>query len=201
MQPTQQLSPQPYLRRVPPAGSRSSHPHSRKMQYTLGFLVVFASILSSFLLITPTIKFTSDNIFIIATFAAIGVWSLTALYLTMYERPFTLNCTHWVFMLFFLSYAPLVQFLTDSFPGQADVGAFESVGLKTNGILLLWCACYSVTYYMVTHARLKRKPPVLLPPQMTKPNYPWLVLFCLGCTALAVVTTGFSALTRQGPGG
>ena len=114
----------------------------------------------------------------------------------MYERPFTLNCTHWVFMLFFFSYAPLVQFLTDSFPGQADVGAFEAVGLKTNGILLLWCACYSLTYYAVTHAQLKRKPPVLLPPELTKPNYPWLVLFCLACTALAVVTTGLSGLLR-----
>ncbi|MGI4788519.1 MAG: hypothetical protein ACRYFS_06670 [Janthinobacterium lividum] len=166
---------------------------SKKLYYALGFLLIVASILGSFLLINPTIAFTPDDYLTIGTFAAIGIWSLGALYLTMYNRPFSLNCTHWVFVLFFLCYAPLIQFLTQSFPGQADIGAFGVLHLKTNGLIFLWCVFYSLTYFCVSRAR--SKPPVLRTGD-ARPNYQWLVVFCLGCTLLSFATVGASNLLR-----
>ena len=167
------------------------------MQYSFWYLVLVATIIGSFLLIPAQIKFTADDDITIASFAAIGIYALAALYLTSYQRPFTMNCSHWIFMLFFFSYAPLIQFLTQNFPGQADIGVFEPYHLEVNALLLLWCVCYSVTYKYVHALKPKQQGPIPAASDVQKPNYPWLALYCLACTAFAVVMVGWGSLMSR----
>lgn len=185
----------------PPALLAEKRGFHKKTQYTLWFLVIVASILGSLATVPCQIKFTPDDYLTIGSFAAIGVYCLAALYLTGYRQPFSLNCTHWVFVLFFLAYAPVIQFLTQDFPGQADIGAFNPLHLETNGLILAWCFFYSLTYKQVMAANRRPRFPVPQTVDMRKPNYTWLILLCLFCTGLSVATVGFSALVSRNPQG
>ena len=171
---------------------------SGKLQYTLWFLVIAASIIGSLLLIPCQIQFTPDDDVTIASFAAIGLYCLFALYAACYPHPFSMNCGHWVFVLFFLAYAPLVQFLTQNFPGQADLGVFEPFHLEVNALILLWCMGYSVAYKYGFAMKPKLRRPALETSDEQKPNYAWLILFCLACTALAVALIGWTSLLSRG---
>ena len=171
---------------------------SIKLQYTLWYLVIVATIFASFLLIPCQIGFTTDDYITIASFAAIGLYCLAALYFTCYQHPFSMNCSHWVFVLFFLAYAPLIQFLTQNFPGQADIGVFEPFHLEVNALILAWCVCYSLTYKFVFALKPKLRRPAPGTSDEQKPNYPWLTLFCLACTALAIGLIGLSNLLSRG---
>lgn len=169
-----------------------------KLRYTLWFLILSASIIGSFLLIPSQVQLNQDNELTIASFAAIGLYSLAALYATSYRQPFSMNTSHWVFVLFFLAYAPLIQFLTQSFPGQADIGAFDPFHMEVNLLILLWCICYTFAY----KAGFTIKPKIMrAAPQnedIQKPNYFWLTVFCLACTALAVALIGLPNLLSRG---
>lgn len=167
--------------------------------YTLAFLALAATILGSFLFIPATVAATPDNCLSVASFGAIGLYSFIALYATSFRQPFSLNCAHWVFVFFFFFYAPAVQFLTDSFPGQADIGAIGPYHLETNALILAWCVVYSLGYKAVA-GRKETKPQSAAP--MPVLNHTVVGLSALASLVILIAAVGVgSVLSRSGAGG
>ncbi|HEV2471959.1 MAG TPA: hypothetical protein VGS41_04795, partial [Chthonomonadales bacterium] len=86
--------------------------------YNLAYCVLLIAMAFPFLLIDHHIPITDDTYFVLSMFMLTGVASLVGLYFSARERPFTLNSAHWVFVVFFLWYAPLMQYYTNRLPDQ-----------------------------------------------------------------------------------
>ena len=90
------------------------------------------------------------------SFLAIGAVVLGNLFYASYRRPFSVNVSHWTFMLIFFFIAPFVQYLTGHIPGQADpiiangpADILDQYRLKANLCILGWCFAYMFVYYRI----------------------------------------------------
>lgn len=186
----------PAVRRRPGGGAGRLDP--RMANYTLSFLALAAVVLGSFLFVPAAVPATPENCLSVASFGAIGLFSFAALYATSFRQPFSLNGAHWVFVLFFFFYAPVVQFLTDSFPGQADVGAIGPYHLETNALILAWCVVYALAYKAAARRRPGQSRPAAPLPAL---NFGAVALSALVSVAVLVAAVGVGAvLSRSGSG-
>ncbi|BCM90328.1 hypothetical protein IAD21_02179 [Abditibacteriota bacterium] len=80
------------------------------------------------------------------SFIAVGVVTFLGLYDSARDRAFSLNVSHWTYVLFFLFYAPFVQFLVATSAAQSDIGAFDHYAIWINCMTLAWCGIYYFFY-------------------------------------------------------
>jgi hypothetical protein len=80
------------------------------------------------------------------SFVAVGVVSFAGIYDAARDRAFSLNTSHWTYILFFLFYAPFVQFLVQDSAFQSDLGLFDRYAIWINCITLTWCGLYYFFY-------------------------------------------------------
>jgi|GEM_PF-4998163 len=128
---------------------------SRTIGYAAAFSLLVVVILIS--LAIPQYKISLiDRPLSLLSFAIIGIITFVSLFFAAAKRPFTLNSIHWTFMLYFMFYAPFLQFVLNREPTNAPLGKIRALHMEINGILLLWCVCYFVAYHFVEKKMRKR---------------------------------------------
>lgn len=137
------------------------------------------------------------------SFVLVGIVSFLGLYDAARERAFSLNTSHWTYVVFFLFYAPFIQFLVQESSYQSDVGLFDKYALWVNCATLIWCGLYSLFY---GSSVLNAEP---TPPPTNKPRYEyicsnWTYLFtvalCIMALGLLVMLLGLEVLLLRGAG-
>ena len=183
--------------RLAQRGWGMSFVRERPLGYSFWFMLFALSLIGSLAFVPVVIPLNLENCTTIFTFALIGLASLIGIYTTTYHRPFTLASTHWVFVLFFFFYAPLVQYITMDPPIMDNVGCFFSNALTTNLVILGWCFFVWVAYRFTYDKRhvVDKAPKPYLPPQ--NPDYVIVLGLVLFSTAVAVEVYGLSALTTR----
>ncbi len=88
----------------------------------------------------------TDYLPTVLSFIAVGIVSFLGLYDAARERAFSLNVSHWTYVLFFLFYAPFVQFLVAQSAYQSDLGVFDHYAIWINCMTLVWCGLYYFFY-------------------------------------------------------
>ncbi len=165
---------------------------TRPAPYTIIILIMTLA-LGIPLFSIETSRFAVSSDLSVISFFMIGAYSLISLYYAARERPFTMNCAHWVFILFFFFYAPFVQFLVNHPPRQTNIGAFQKYHLQTNLLILIWCVLYTITYKMSYKKASKVQVPEQEQPAPVAPNY-------FGLIAISTVALLFIA-AALGSGG
>src|SRR5271169_5709108 len=88
---------------------------TRMAKGTLIYKLVFGLLLVAFVLplvlVDSQISISEARAFTFAMFLVIGMIGLVGLHKSSAIRPFSLDCAHWIFVLFFFYLAPVVQFL------------------------------------------------------------------------------------------
>ena len=80
------------------------------------------------------------------TFIPIIIMALLMIIYALRNRPVSLNLMHLLFVLIFFGLAPLVQYLTESFPwGLHPITGIDII--RVNFFIYLWMICYFLVYY------------------------------------------------------
>jgi oligosaccharide repeat unit polymerase len=182
----------------------------RHRNYLIGFLIVVVILVAPLMLLEYRIAITVENVTSLISFLAIGIWAIAALFFTAFRSPFSLNCSHWVFVLLFFFYVPLLQFLLDKPIKQTNVGAFKPFHLEANLLILSWLAVYTCAYYLTSRRKRHKVKPatkVKSATQVNSPsrpqiqNYSMLILLALGATIMTIYTFGWEGILMRGAAG
>lgn len=119
-----------------------------RVLYTPIFGAFVFFVLASFLFLNDRSQWFTEDCIDMLSFLFIGALTFINLYYAARTRPFSLNCVHWTFILFFLFFAPAIQYMNAP-PHGTDVGRFDELAFKANMLNALWCICYSCTYYLI----------------------------------------------------
>ncbi|MCL0082947.1 oligosaccharide repeat unit polymerase [Thermodesulfovibrionales bacterium] len=83
---------------------------------------------------------------VVITFIPIIIMTLLMIIYALRNRPVSLNLMHLLFVLIFFGLAPLVQYLTESFPwGLHPITGIDII--RVNFFIYLWMICYFLVYY------------------------------------------------------
>lgn len=171
---------------------------TRRFEFAGLFLVLIVAMIAPLFAIEPAASFPypAEDWLSLLSFLCVGAYGFAALYFAAYARPFSLDCAHWVFVVFFLFYAPLIQFLTNRPPAQTDLGGFGPRHLEANALLLAWCAVYSLGRMFGWRAGGARAE---VAPRADRPlNMTVLIAVAVGATIVVAATTGWAALLSRG---
>ena len=137
------------------------------------------------------------------SFLVVGVVSFMGLYDAARERAFSLNVSHWTYVLFFLFYAPFVQFLVGTSAYQSDIGLFDHYAIWINLMTLVWCGLY---YAFYGSPSLKGES-IAGPSSQASPvsvcsglTYAVALMMCVASMSLIVVLFGQEVLLLRGAG-
>lgn len=171
---------------------------TRRFEFSGLFLLLIVAMIAPLFAIEPAASFPypAEDWLSLLSFLCVGAYGFAALYFAAYARPFSLDCAHWVFVVFFLFYAPLVQFLTNRPPAQTDLGGFAPRHLEANALLLAWCAVYSLGRRLGW--RTAGRAPSAAASSGRSLNMTLLAGLAVGATVVVAATTGWAALLSRG---
>ena len=169
-----------------------------KYSYSFAFTLFFLSMLIPLFFLEYNKVLTTDNTISLVSFLFVGSWSFICLYFAASKRPFTLNCSHWLFFSFFLFYAPITQFLMSYPPDQTNTGNFDELSFETNLLLIIWCAVYSLTYSLTKtyYSKQQSKPKKEENAYIFRINYVVLVAISVAALAASYYILGSSLFSR-----
>lgn len=78
------------------------------------------------------------------TFFLIQLMAVWNIVLDRSELNFSMNMMHWIFVLIHYFYAPISQISSNNFPWKSHFTTSQL--LNTNGIVIIWCMCYTAVY-------------------------------------------------------
>ena len=86
------------------------------------------------------------------TFAVNGILFITGIYKAIYKYSISMELLYWLFMFFFMYFAPMIQYRMDSYPWRGAVTGVEI--LYANGIILLFNAFFILGNYFERKFRI-----------------------------------------------
>jgi oligosaccharide repeat unit polymerase len=172
---------------------------NQKLQYGLAFTVFAVLLLLSLILPKYSLSW-SDTRLSLPSFAVVGILAFYNLYKAAAKKPFTLNCLHWTFILYFGFYAPIMQLLAEREPSTAALGKLLKYHLDANIVMIVWCVCYMIVYALLTqkYNRRQRREPQTAEVEDGRLNSMGLAMLC-GLCLVAIVGT-FAVMGMAGFG-
>jgi oligosaccharide repeat unit polymerase len=167
------------------------------MIYNAVFALLAMSLLGSLLSLNTRYMFGSSEASYLS-FMAIGLYGFIALYFSAKDHPYSLNCTHWLFILFFFFYAPFVQFLVNFPPMQTDIGGFQKYHVETNLLILSWCFLYSFAYKFGYKKWRRTMPAEDAPATPPTPNYVFLIMLSVIALLFIAAVMGAGGFISRG---
>lgn len=114
---------------------------------TIAVLVVFV------LLPLEVVRFREKSVLCILSFLLNGVFFLFGMFFARRKHPISMGIVYWIFMFFFMYFAPLIQYLKSKFPWRGSFSDAEV--LKTNLIILLFNVAFLIGRYFAGKIRVK----------------------------------------------
>lgn len=131
------------------------------------------------------------NTIVIATFLAVGIYSAAGVFKD--QSRFSLNKTFWFFNLFFLSLAPLFQYLSNYKPWPEGKDISDETYALANLIILIFFLAYSFAKKLRVVKLTFARPGIPAPTSANSHVY-LLMGLSLACFATLCATIGFESL-------
>ena len=113
----------------------------------LAILTVFA------LLPLEVIHYRDKSIVCILSFLVNGFFFLGGMLSAQRKHPISMRIVYWIFMFFFMYFAPLIQFLKSKYPWRGSLTEAEI--LSTNMTIFFFNIVFIIGSYLPTKVRVK----------------------------------------------
>ncbi len=183
--------------------------HTRRppatFQHNLFFCILALVLMGSLFALDVRRDAFSAHLLTSISFLAVGVLSFLGLYDSARDHTFSLNISHWTYLLIFLFYAPFVQFLVSFPPAQSDIGIFDDYALWVNCLTLVWIFVYTFCYSSKSkdsYPNPSSRPLASIPKTITCSNWTYLivVLLCAASFFSLYFLFGLEAVLLRGAG-
>lgn len=114
---------------------------------TIAVLVVFV------LLPLEVVRFREKSVLCILSFLLNGVFFLFGMFFARRKHPISMGIVYWIFMFFFMYFAPLIQYLKSKYPWRGSLT--ETQVLYTNMVILLFNITFLVGGFLGNKVRVK----------------------------------------------
>lgn len=110
-------------------------------------LVIFDIVVLLFVsLAFARLSFQNNNFLILFTYVFNGIIFLVMMNYSIYKYAFSLSFMHWMFLFFFMFFAPFIQYASNNFPWNYTFE--ESELLRANLIVLIWATCFIIVGFI-----------------------------------------------------
>ena len=155
----------------------------------LNLFCMFIFLLTVFITSSPDFQVQRADPTIIITFLIIGLISIWGI--VDDKNSYSINLMHWLFIYIFIFNAGIIQYLKNDFPWYVIID--DSLVLKSNLIIILWCIIYALSYKFKTFSKK-----TMSNKDINIKNKFFLVLITIVIGLLFIRLIGFSNLFSRG---